>query len=293
MGDITASMVKELRQRTGVGMMDCKKALVEAGGDTDEAVKVLRKAGAAKAEKKAGRSTGEGRIGRWLADDGSVAALVEFNCETDFVARNDEFISLADGIAKLAADAAPAVLNADDGEGQALTELELPGTGDTVAKAVTTAIGKLGENMKLRRFHRTATEGVVGLYIHAGDKIGVLVEIVGENGAVGDKEKAGVVARDVAMHVAAANPRFVGRGEVDQKTLDDERDIFRERTLAEGKPAAVVDKIVEGRMGKFYQENCLLEQSFVKNPDLTVEKHVSEADKSFRVVSFARFAVGD
>ena len=258
MAEITASLVKELRQRTGVGMMECKKALTEAGGDVDEAVKVLRKAGAAKAEKKSGRATGEGRVFPQLSDDGKTGALVELACETDFVARNEDFVNLGEAIAKHVANS-----DLESAGGEVLLEQTIAGADSTIGEMVTGIVHKLGENTRVVRFVRLTTEGSLASYIHAGDKIAVLVDFSGDVGGLG---------RDVAMHVAASAPRFVRRDDVDAKVLADEREVLRERTLAEGKPEAVLDKIVEGRLTKFFQDICLLEQPFVKNPDLTVEK---------------------
>ncbi len=278
MAEITASLVKELRQRTGVGMMECKKALTEAGGDVDEAVKVLRKAGAAKAEKKSGRATGEGRVFTQLSDDGKTGALVELACETDFVARNEDFVSLGESIAKHVANS-----DLESGSGEVLLDQAIAGSDSSIGEMVTAVVHKLGENTRVVRFVRLTTEGSLASYIHAGDKIAVLVEFSGDVGDLG---------RDVAMHVAASAPRFVRRDDVDPKVLADEREVLRGRTLAEGKPEAVLDRIVEGRLTKFFQDICLLEQPFVKNPDLTVEKMLAEAGDS-TVVQFSRIAVGE
>jgi elongation factor Ts len=278
MADITASMVKELRQRTGVGMMECKKALLASGGDVDEAIKALRKAGAAKAEKKSGRATGEGRVFTHVSDDGKTGALVELACETDFVARNEDFVALGKAIADHVAST-----EMESGSGEALLEQTIAGEDRNIGQMVTDTVHKLGENTRIVRFVRFSTDGSVAAYVHAGDKIAVLVELSGD---------AGTIGRDVAMHVAAAAPRFVGRDDVDSKVLDDEKEVLRAKTLAEGKPEAVVDKIVEGRIGKFFQEICLLEQPFVKNPEVTVEKMLAEAGGS-TVVRFSRLAVGE
>lgn len=278
MAEITASMVKELRERTGVGMMECKKALVASGGDIDEAIKALRKAGAAKAEKKAGRATGEGRVFTALSDDGKAGALVELACETDFVARNDDFVALGSAIAKHVANS-----DLESGNGEMLLDQTIAGESSSIGEMVTATVHRVGENTKVVRFVRLTADGALASYTHAGDKIAVLVELSADAGDLG---------RDVAMHVAASAPRFVRRDDVDAKVLDDEKEVLRAKTLAEGKPEAVVDKIVEGRMGKFFQEICLLEQPFVKNPDLTVEKVLAEAGDA-TVVRFARLAVGD
>ena len=280
MADITASMVKELRERTGVGMMECKKALVEAGGDIDEAVKALRKAGAAKAEKKAGRATSEGRVFVAASEDGKTGALVELACETDFVARNEDFVSLGEAIARHVASSA----DLGAGSGEDLQEQTIEGESRTIGAMIQDCVQKLGENTRLVRYARFSADGSLASYVHAGDKIAVMVELSGDAGDLG---------RDVAMHVAAAAPRFVRRDDVDAKVLEDEKEVLRAKTLAEGKPEQVVDKIVEGRMGKFFQEICLLEQPFVKNPELTVEKVLAESGNGATVVRFTRFAVGE
>ena len=309
MAEITASDVKELRGRTGAGMMECKKALQEASGDMEEAVTILRKAGAAKAEKKASRSTGEGRVSSHVASDGRTGALVEVNCETDFVARTEDFKSFGAALAEHVAQRAPRFVSAEDAAeagagagGEHLVDQKLASAGAmTVGQALEEKIARLGENMKIRRFARLAVEpgayGRVATYVHAGDKIGVLVEIACSSEAAAASDEMRELGRDIAMHVAAANPRFVGRDEVTQSVLDREREIYRALALNEGKPEAVVDKVVEGRISKYYAEACLLEQPFVKNPDVTVARltkdKAAKLGGTVEVRRFVRLAVGD
>jgi elongation factor Ts len=306
MAEISASDVKELRARTGAGMMECKRALQDASGNMEEAVTLLRKAGAAKAEKKASRSTGEGRIAAYVDADRRVGALVEINCETDFVARTDDFKSFGAALAKHVATHAPRHVSAEDaaeagGAGSLLLDQQLEGAGMTVGQALEEKIGRLGENMKVRRFARLAVEpgahGAIASYVHAGDKIGVLVELAGGSDAIAKSDEVRDLGRDLAMHVAAASPRFVGRDEVTQDVIDREREIYRALALNEGKAEAVVDKVVEGRIVKYYAEACLLEQPFVKNPDVTVGKLAKEKGGKLggglEVKRFVRMAIGD
>ena len=261
---ITAAMVKELREKTGAGMMDCKTALNENNGDMEAAVDWLRAKGIAKADKKAGRTAAEGLIG--VATDGSSAVLVEVNSETDFVARNDAFQDLVRGIAAAALGT--------DGTLEAASSATYEATGKSVADQVKDAVGTIGENMSLRRVAKlAAANGAVATYMHnqVADglgKLGVLVAIE----TAGDKDKAAAFARQVAMHVAATNPLALSEAEVDADVAAREKAIFIEQARESGKPEAIIEKMVEGRMRKFYEEVVLLKQGFVMNPDLTVEK---------------------
>jgi elongation factor Ts len=284
--EITANAVKDLRERTGVGMMECKKALQEAGGDPGEAEKILRKRGIASAAKKADRAAGEGTIAAEIAGDGSSGLLLEVNCDTDFAARNEDFLALVRDAARLALTHRPADVAA---------LLELPaGDGKTVAQLVHERVARIGENIVVRRLVRFDAEGpgTVAAYVHTGGKIGVLLEIAGGTG-----EEVARLARDVAMHVAAASPKFVRREDVTQKDLDYEREIARDQALKSGKPAPVVEKIVAGKMEKFYAENCLPEQSFVKDPERTVAQVIQDAAKgsggTLQVRRFVRFVLGE
>jgi len=284
--EITANAVKELREKTGVGMMECKKALQEAGGDPGEAEKILRKRGIASAAKKADRAAGEGTIAAEIGAGGKSGLLLEVNCETDFAARNEDFQTLVKETARLAMEKKP-------GDLPALLELPTAG-GKTVAQLVQERVARIGENIVVRRLIRFDAEepGTVAAYVHTGGKIGVLLEIAGGAG-----DEVARLARDVAMHVAAASPRFVRRDEITEKDLDLEREIARDQALKSGKPAAVVEKIVAGKMEKFYAENCLPEQPFVKDPERTVAQVIQEAGKksgaALEIHRFVRFVLGE
>lgn len=272
---ITASMVKELRERTGSGMMECKKALTEAGGDIDVAIENMRKAGMAKADKKSGRVAAEGRVVIKISDDGKSAAVVEVNCETDFVSGGDDFLSFVDAIATTALNNQPADI-------AALSEMTLEGSSETVEEARKAKIAKIGENMQLRRFELLETSaGTFGSYLH-GSRMGVLVEM--ENG--NDE-----LIKDVAMHIAASNPLCVSEAEVPAEVLEKEKEILRAQALESGKPADIVEKMLTGRIRKYLAEITLLGQSFVKDPDKTVETLLSDAGAT--VNRFVRYEVGE
>ncbi len=283
---VSASDVKGLRDRTGAGMMDCKKALAEADGDVDKAIELLREKGLAKAVKRAGRETSEGTIAMALA--GNVAGLVELGCETDFVAKTDDFQALATAIAGAAAE------NPDAAGSEALADVPLDG--EKIGDRIGAAVGTLGENVQLKRSARLAVgSGQVGGYIHAGGKLGVLVAL--ETDAPGDPVAA--LAKDLAMHVAAADPSpvAVDRDGVSQDLLDREAELFRRQAEQDGKPPQVIEKIVEGRIRKYYSEVCLLEQAFVKDPDQSVQALVKEAGDAqgspIKVSGFVRFKLGE
>jgi elongation factor Ts len=281
---ISAQAVKELRDMTGAGMMDCKKALTEANGDMEKAVEVLRERGLAAAAKKSGRIAAEGVVATYVSEDKKSAAMVEFNCETDFVSANEAFTGLASDIAALVAKSE--VSSIEDVKALTLGEA-------TVQDAVTALIAKLGENMSLRRYVKiNAQDGVIASYIHMGGKIGVLVETASENAT----DEVANVARDIAMHVAALNPKYLDKTSVDEETIEKEKEIYRVQALNEGKPANIVEKMVLGRVQKFLKEVCLVEQQFVKNPDLTITGHLKEESKKFgsiAIKSFARFEKGE
>jgi elongation factor Ts len=265
-------------------MMDCKKALTEANGDMEKAVEVLRERGLAAAAKKSGRIAAEGVVATYVSEDRKSAAMVEFNCETDFVSANEAFSGLANEIAALVAK--NEVSSIEDVKALALGEA-------TVQDAVTALIAKLGENMSLRRYVKIdAKDGVVASYIHMGGKIGVLVETASENATV----EVANVARDVAMHVAALNPKYLDKTSVDEETIEKEKEIYRVQALNEGKPANIVEKMILGRVQKFLKEVCLVEQQFVKNPDLTITGYLKEESKKFgniAIKSFERFEKGE
>lgn len=272
---ITAQDVKRLREATGVGMMDCKKALTEADGDFDAAIEILRKKGEKVAAKRADRDATEGVVATATTDDGAAAAMVEVNCETDFVARNDDFTSFAQRIAELALAERPA-------DRDALLALDLDG--QTVADAVTEKTGQIGEKIDVRRVAvLEATAGQIVDYIHPGAKLGVLVEMKGE----GELEAAG---RDVAMQAAAMNPLAARREDVPQDVQDKEREIGREQAKAEGKPEQILDKIAEGKLNRFFKDNVLVEQPFVKDSSQTVQQMLQS--QGAELVRFVRFALG-
>lgn len=289
MAQITAALVKELREKTGGGMMDCKKALQENDGDLEAAVDWLRKKGLAAAAKKAGRTAAEGLVG--VSTEGNKGAIIELNAETDFVARNDQFQALVAAITAIARD--------KDGDIDAMLAADYPGTGRTVEAELTNAIATIGENMSLRRAAALSVDnGVVCSYVHNAvspdmGKIGVLVALE----STGDAAKLGEFGRQVAMHVAAANPQSVTPEDMDQDVVERERAVLREQALASGKPAEIVEKMIEGRIRKFYQEVVLVEQTFVVDPDNTVKKAMKAAEAEvgapIAVKGFVRFALGE
>lgn len=284
---ITAKMVKELREKTGAGMMDCKKALTKCDGDIEKAVEELREKGLAAAAKKSGRVAAEGLISTYISDDKKTASILELNCETDFVAVNDLFVALSNGLAKQVAAS-----NVETVE--ALAEEKFENEDLTVKEKVTELIAKLGENMNLRRFKKLNVDnGVIESYIHGGGKIGVLVKLQCEK----DSEELVQIAKDVAMQVAATNPIALNRDGVDNETLEKEKEIYRVQALNEGKPEKIVDRMVEGRINKYYKENCLVEQVWVKNGDYTITKYLQEKSKEIgaeiTVADFVRFEKGE
>jgi len=271
---ITAAQVKELRELTGLGMMECKQALTEADGDKDAAIDILRKKAGAKVDKKASRIAADGAIAIAISDDGKNGAIVEVNSETDFVAKGDEFLGFSADIAKCALDNNPADVDA-------LMGMASPSGNGTIAETREALVSKLGENMNIRRFMLIKSNGVIGSYIH-GRKIGVLVEMEG-----GDE----ALAKDIAMHIAASKPQFVNKDEVPADVVTKEKEILVEQAKQEGKPDDIVEKMVVGRVNKFLNEICLLGQPFVKDPDTTVEKLLKGANAT--VKQFVRYEVGE
>ena len=271
---ITAALVKELRERTGAGMMECKKALVETNGDIDVAIEHMRKSGLAKADKKAGRIAAEGLVVIKASADGKKAAIVEVNSETDFVAKGDEFINFANDIAERVLASNPADLDA-------LMAAPLKDGGASVEEARKNLIAKLGENMSVRRFQLVETSGLVASYMH-GTRIGVLIEMQGGDDNLG---------KDLAMHIAASRPVCVDETEVSADLIAKEKEIFSAQAAESGKPADIIEKMVDGRIKKFLKEITLLGQPFVKDPDQTVEKLLKTAGA--KVVRFIRFEVGE
>jgi len=268
-------MVKELRERTGLGMMECKAALTETSGDMEAAADLLRKKAGAKLEKKAGRTAADGAIAIHVNADSTLAAMVEVNSETDFVAKGEDFLAFAADVASRVADSNPADVDA-------LLKLPLrDGASATVAQGLEALVAKLGEKMGIRRFDRIASKHHLGSYVH-GRKIGVLVEVHG-----GDAE----LARDLAMHIAASRPEYVSRDQVPVERVAKEKEIFTEQAQQSGKPANIIEKMVEGRVGKFLAEITLLGQPFVKDPDTSIERLLKS--KNAHVQRFLRYEVGE
>lgn len=289
MAEITAALVKDLREKTGAGMMDCKKALAETSGDTEAAVDWLRKKGLAAAAKKSGRVAAEGLVA--VASSGTAAAVAEVNAETDFVARNDKFQDFARGVAEVAL--------AVGGDTDTLKTTNYPGTERTVEEQVTHMIATIGENMALRRSAGLKVgSGVVSTYVHSAiqpglGKIGVLVALESE----GDAARLDEVGKQIAMHVAAANPLFLNRDAVDTSALDRERDVLSEQARASGKAEDIIAKMVEGRLRKYYEEVCLVEQIFVIDGESKISKVIEslakELGKPVALTGFVRFALGE
>ncbi len=282
---ITAAMVSELRKKTGAGMMDCKKALIETGGNMEEAVDFLRKKGLSAAAKKSGRIASEGAVA--AGSEGSVGAIVEINAETDFVAKNEAFKSFVAGVKDV-------VLTNDIADIEALKAAAYPGTDRTVAEELTHQIATIGENMGLRRFARIdAGQGVVTSYIHGAGKIGVLVELQTES----TDEKVAALGKQLAMHVAAAAPQYLDRDSVPAEIVEKEKEIMRVKALDSGKPEKIVEKIILGQINKYFGEVCLLEQAFVIDPDQKVGKLVAalakEIGTDIKLNSYVRYQLGE
>ncbi|NGA10679.1 elongation factor Ts [Staphylococcus aureus] len=275
MATISAKLVKELREKTGAGMMDCKKALTETDGDIDKAIDYLREKGIAKAAKKADRIAAEGLV--HVETKGNDAVIVEINSETDFVARNEGFQELVKEIANQVLDTKAETV-------EALMETTLP-NGKSVDERIKEAISTIGEKLSVRRFAiRTKTDNdAFGAYLHMGGRIGVLTVVEGST----DEE----AARDVAMHIAAINPKYVSSEQVSEEEINHEREVLKQQALNEGKPENIVEKMVEGRLRKYLQEICAVDQDFVKNPDVTVEAFLKT--KGGKLVDFVRYEVGE
>jgi elongation factor Ts len=273
---VTAEMVKDLRERTGAGMMDAKKALDENGGDMEKAIDWLRQKGVSKAAKKSGRVTAEGAVA--ALSDGTTGVIVEINCETDFTGRNENFTNFVKQVAE-------AAMAAKAGDVETIKGLTLA-SGKTVGDALTELVSTTGENMTIRRAAKlTVNSGIVGSYVHLGGKIGVLVAIEGTTDAT--------VAKQVSMHIAASNPAALDKSSIDPALLEREKAIYVAQANESGKPANVVEKIVEGRVNKYLEEVCLVEQPFVMDPDRKVGKVVSDAAAGAKVTGFVRFGLGD
>ena len=273
--EITAKTVMELRKKTGAGMMDCKKALKQTEGDIEEAITYLREKGISKAAKKAERVAAEGVIFSAVSTDHKTGAMLEFNSETDFAAKNKEFISLGEKVCQK-------VLNEDISNLDQLIEAKLEGK--KIQESITELIAKIGENMKIRRFVRAQANGFVCSYLHMGGKIGVLLVVEDQYSEANYKK-----AKDVAMQIAAMDPAYIDRSEVTEDDLEKEKSIIRVQLVEEGKPENIIDKILIGKMNKFYEENCLLQQKFVKDDKITVQQYL----KGLKLNSYYRFKLGE
>ena len=274
---ISASMVKDLREKTGAGMMDCKKALTETNGDMEKAIEYLREKGITKAAKKSSRIAAEGLVLAYVSEDNKIGAAVEVNSETDFVAKNEEFRTFVQALAKQVALNNPADVDA------LLNEEYIEEAGKKVSEVLTDKVAKIGENMNIRRFVRfETTDGLVESYIHGNGKIAVLVNM---------KNADTELAKDICMQVAAARPEFLDEASVPAERLAKEMEILKAQAMNEGKPEAIAEKVVQGRIGKFYSEICLVDQEFVKNPDMKISELLKT--KNAEIVEFARIEKGE
>ena len=273
---VTASLVKELREKTGAGMMDCKKVLTETDGDMEKAAELLRERGIAKAAKKSGRVAAEGLVEAVVSEDGKSGAVIEVNSETDFVAKNEEFKTFVENVANQVLKTNPKDVE------ELLAQPAMFEEGKTVQEALVGKIATIGENLSIRRFARFESEGLVEKYIHGDGKIAVLVNM---------KKGDSTVAKDICMQIAAARPEYVRREEVPEERVAKEMEILKVQTMNEGKPEAIAEKIVQGRIGKFYEEICLVDQAFVKDSNMKVSELLKQKDAD--VVEFARFEKGE
>ena len=292
MANITSQMVKELREMTQAGMMDCKKALIEADGDMDKAVEWLREKGLAAAAKKAGRIAAEGVVTSYVSADAKVGVVVEVNCETDFVAKTDNFINFAKNVAKHVAMANPADID------ELMNQKFVDDESKTITDLVSDATVSIGEKISIRRFARyEAQNGVVESYIHMGGKIGVLLQVANDNDATMAADEFKTFYHDVALQIAAARPTYVRPEEVPAETLENERKILRAQAMEEGKPEDIANRMVEGRIKKYYKDVCLLEQPFVKDGDKSIKQVMAETAKAIGanldLVKFERFERGE
>ena len=273
---VTASLVKELREKTGAGMMDCKKVLTETDGDMEKAIELLRERGIAKAAKKSGRVAAEGLVEAVVSEDGKSGAVIEVNSETDFVAKNEEFKTFVENVANQVLKTNPKDVE------ELLAQPAMFEEGKTVQEALVGKIATIGENLSIRRFVRFESEGLVEKYIHGDGKIAVLVNM---------KKGDSTVAKDICMQIAAARPEYVRREEVPEERVAKEMEILKVQTMNEGKPEAIAEKIVQGRIGKVYEEICLVDQVFVKDSSMKVSELLKQKDAD--VVEFARFEKGE
>jgi elongation factor Ts len=290
---VTAGQISELRKATGAGMLDCKKALEETGGDFEQAVDFLRKKGLAAASKKAGRVATEGMVAASISANGEKGVLLEINSETDFVAKNDKFQSFVKDVADHILKASPISVE------ELFTQAYIGDSSKTIEVLLNEAISMIGENMHIRRFSRFEVKdaGAVGAYIHAGGKIGVLVEATCDNEAAARDERFAAFLKDVAMHSAAASPLYVRRDQVEADVLEREKDIYRSKARETGKPENIIEKIIDGQINKFYADICLMEQQFVKDTDKTIQQYAAETGKALgtaiTISRFTRFVLGE
>ena len=273
---VTASLVKELSEKTGAGMMDCKKVLTETDGDMEKAIELLRERGIAKAAKKSGRVAAEGLVEAVISEDGKTGAIIEVNSETDFVAKNEEFKTFVENVANQVLKTNPKDVE------ELLAQPAMFEEGKTVQESLVGKIATIGENLTIRRFARFESEGLVEKYIHGDGKIAVLVNM---------KKGDSTVAKDICMQIAAARPEYVRREEVPEERVAKEMEILKVQTMNEGKPEAIAEKIVQGRIGKFYEEICLVDQAFVKDPNMKISELLKQKDAE--VAEFARFEKGE
>ena len=273
---VTAALVKELREKTGAGMMDCKKVLTETDGDMEKAIELLRERGIAKAAKKSGRVAAEGLVEAVISEDGKTGAIIEVNSETDFVAKNEEFKTFVENVANQVLKTNPKDVE------ELLAQPAMFEEGKTVQESLVGKIATIGENLTIRRFARFESEGLVEKYIHGDGKIAVLVNM---------KKGDSIVAKDICMQIAAARPEYVRREEVPEERVAKEMEILKVQTMNEGKPEAIAEKIVQGRIGKFYEEICLVDQAFVKDPNMKISELLKQKDAE--VAEFARFEKGE
>jgi elongation factor Ts len=280
MPEISADLIKELRAKTSAGVLDCKKALMESGGDLEKAVDILRKSGAAKADKKTGRITSEGRVA--IKSEGDKAVILEVNCETDFVAKNQDFQNFVDGLAEHILKQ-----NLSDLEGLLQSNFK----GQKVQEILQGMVAKIGENISVRRFHLLKASGdeQIGSYIHLGNKIGVLVKVKGP------KQHLDVVPRDIAMHVAASSPQYLAKENIPTEVVAREKEIYREQLKDSNKPPQVLEKILEGKLARFADDVCLMNQAFVKDPTgkQNITQYLKQVHPEIKVVEFVRYQVGE
>ena len=290
---VTAAQISELRKSTGAGMLDCKKALEETGGDFEQAVDFLRTKGLAAASKKSGRTATEGMVVAALSANGNKGVLLEINSETDFVAKNDKFQAFVNDVANHILQAAPASVE------ELFTQAYVGDSSKSIQTLLSEAIAVIGENMQIRRFStfEVPGAGAVGTYIHAGGKIGVLVEATCDNEVAARDERFAAFVKDVAMHTAAASPLYVKRDEVSADVLEREKEIYRTKARESGKPDKIIEKIIDGQINKFYADICLVEQPFVKDTDKTIQQYAAETGKALgttiTVTRFAKFVLGE